>query len=285
MKVPALFVTAREDERDLLVGHASGGDEHLAALFHAVELPARLGALAFHGTPRRPPASISFMLNPAMCALIGPGGQQPLALTEYRAAGADVTAWPGPGVHLRVHLSRGWDAHRRDQALCPRRRGSVQVTFRNTGRDWAQTPRPRRTPMTTSATHQTPTATDRSTLKTSLVVLALLSVLAEAWQFVTAGQLFPGDSALQAHQGGAIVLHVVSGLTLVVAFLASRKNLAPTWLWVLAGVVFALTFVQATTGGRQTLWIHVPGAMVVTVGSVWVLATAVGLGRRPTARG
>ena len=134
----------------------------------------------------------------------------------------------------------------------------------------------------------TRTATDRSATGSSrgvalLVTLAALSVLAELWQFVTAGQLFPGDGALEYHEAGAIVLHVASGLTLVAAFLASRRGTAPTWLWVLAGVVFALTFVQAATGGRDTLWIHVPGAMVVTVGSVWVLAASTGLARGTSA--
>ena len=27
---------------------------------------------------------------------------------------------------------------------------------------------------------------------------------------------------------------------------------------------------SAATGGRDTLWMHVPGAMVVTVGTVWL---------------
>jgi len=141
------------------------------------------------------------------------------------------------------------------------------------------------TSTTRSTTDRTSTAgSSGSAPVTTLVVLALLAVLAEAWQFVTAGQLFPGDSALEAHQAGAIVLHVVSGLTAVAALLANRRAAAPTWLWMLALVVFALTFVQAATGGRETLWIHVPGAMVVTVGSVWLLVSAAGLrgrGRQP----
>jgi hypothetical protein len=41
-------------------------------------------------------------------------------------------------------------------------------------------------------------------------------------------------------------------------------------------VVFGLTFVQAATGGRSTLWIHVPGAMVVTVGAAWVMVGSLG---------
>jgi hypothetical protein len=39
---------------------------------------------------------------------------------------------------------------------------------------------------------------------------------------------------------------------------------------VLAVAVFVLTFLQAATGGRETLWVHVPGAMVVTAGAVWL---------------
>jgi hypothetical protein len=35
-------------------------------------------------------------------------------------------------------------------------------------------------------------------------------------------------------------------------------------------VVFVLTVVKAATGGRSTLWVHVPGAMVLTVGAVWL---------------
>ncbi|MEJ5943887.1 hypothetical protein WDZ17_01080 [Pseudokineococcus basanitobsidens] len=136
----------------------------------------------------------------------------------------------------------------------------------------------------TSTTGRTrATAPGSDGLLTALVGLALLAVLSEAWQFVTAGQLFPGDGALEAHQAGAVVLHVTSGLTAVAAVLAARRGAAPTWLWLLAVVVFGLTFVQAATGGRSTLWVHVPGAMVVTVGSVWVLATAVGLRSRGTA--
>ena len=42
----------------------------------------------------------------------------------------------------------------------------------------------------------------------------------------------------------------------------------------LAVVVFAYTFLQAAWGGRSSLWIHVPGAMVLTVGVVLVAVTS-----------
>ena len=40
----------------------------------------------------------------------------------------------------------------------------------------------------------------------------------------------------------------------------------------LAVVVFVLSFVQAYYGDHTNLKIHVPGAMVLTVGIVWITA-------------
>src|SRR5690242_20932570 len=104
---------------------------------------------------------------------------------------------------------------------------------------------------------------------TALRVLSVLTVLSLAWQFVTAGQLFPRGGPEELHAGGAIALHVLSGLTAVAAVLLWRRGGAPVWLAGLAVVVFVLTFVQAAVGGRETLWIHVPGAIVLTVGATW----------------
>jgi hypothetical protein len=99
---------------------------------------------------------------------------------------------------------------------------------------------------------------------------AALTLLSLAFQYVTAGQLFPRGGPEELHAAGAVVLHVLSGLTAIAAVLLWRRGSASVRMAVLAGVVFVLTFVQAATGGRDTLWIHVPGAMVVTVGAVWV---------------
>jgi hypothetical protein len=107
-------------------------------------------------------------------------------------------------------------------------------------------------------------------LRRALQVAAVLTLLSLAFQYVTAGQLFPRDGPEELHAGGAIVLHVLSGLTAVAAVLLWRRGGSSVRMAVLAGVVFVLTFVQAATGGRDTLWIHVPGALVVTVGAVWV---------------
>jgi hypothetical protein len=71
---------------------------------------------------------------------------------------------------------------------------------------------------------------------------------------------------------GALVLHVVSGLTAVAAIACHRVRKAPVWPAVLAVVVFVFSFVQAYLGDDETLYLHVPGALILTVGSVWVLA-------------
>ena len=65
------------------------------------------------------------------------------------------------------------------------------------------------------------------------------------------------------------MLHVLSGLTMIVAVLVWRGG-AALWPAVLALVVFALTFVQAYLGGNGPISVHVPGAMVLTVGAVVV---------------
>ena len=99
---------------------------------------------------------------------------------------------------------------------------------------------------------------------------ALASLVALLWQFVTAGQLVSGKDLTVLHAIGAGALHVTTGLTLVAAFLHWRRTRADQHVLVCAAVVFALTFVQAAFGGAGNLAAHVPGALVVTVGVVWL---------------
>jgi predicted membrane protein len=74
------------------------------------------------------------------------------------------------------------------------------------------------------------------------------------------------------HATGAIVLHVVTGLLTVAAVLYARADRGPWWPAAVAAVVFVLSFVQAYFGEHTNLAIHVPGALVLTVGIVWVTA-------------
>ncbi len=123
--------------------------------------------------------------------------------------------------------------------------------------------------MTTTAPAGT-TITSDTTLR-AVQVGATLTVLAELFQFITAGQLFPKGGPEALHSGGAIVLHVVSGIAVVALFLRRRASGGRSWPLVLAAVVFVATFVQAATGGRDHLAVHVPGAMILTAGSVWLM--------------
>ena len=128
-----------------------------------------------------------------------------------------------------------------------------------------------------------PTATTRrevSGLSRAFQVLAGLAVVNVLVQFITAGQLFPSGGPAEAHGAGAIVLHVVSGLAAVAAVLLWRRQQLGVRAMVLAVIVFAYTLLQASWGGYSSLWIHVPGAMLLTLGVAWVFFTSLRAGAR-----
>ena len=107
----------------------------------------------------------------------------------------------------------------------------------------------------------------------ALQVTAVLSVLNLVVQYVTAGQILPrGGPAIGVHATGAIVLHVVTGALALAAILDARAQRGPWWPPVLAVLVFVCSFVQAYFGDAGNLRVHVPGAMLLTVGIVWLTA-------------
>ncbi|MEQ3549398.1 hypothetical protein WIS52_02845 [Pseudonocardia nematodicida] len=116
--------------------------------------------------------------------------------------------------------------------------------------------------------HRESTAAASSAL-TALRVAAVASVVVLAWQFVTAGSLIDGGS-IGLHAIGAIVLHVVTGLAALGALWLLVTTRGSVWPTVVAVVVFVLTFVQAYYGGYSTMFIHVPGAMLLTIGALWL---------------
>ena len=128
--------------------------------------------------------------------------------------------------------------------------------------------------MSRTETRATTPRTTSSGLVRAFQVFSALAVLNVLWQFVTAGQLFPNGGPEEAHAAGAIVLHVLSGLAAVAAVLLWRAQQLGVRSMVLAVVVFGYTFLQAYWGGYSSLWIHVPGAMVLTLGVVWVFFTS-----------
>ena len=104
---------------------------------------------------------------------------------------------------------------------------------------------------------------------------AALSVLVLLWQFVTAGRMITVAEGLGGHSTGAIALHVATGLLLVGTALYGRA----TRLWwpaAVAAATFLLTFVQAYLGSHDGIALHVPLAMLLTVGVVWLAAWAFG---------
>lgn len=121
---------------------------------------------------------------------------------------------------------------------------------------------------TNAETRQAPPAT--ATLR-ALQVTAVASLLALTSQFITAGNIFTGSmAALDLHGAGAIALHAGLGLATLAAAAHWRIRHAPLWPAVVTAAVFVLSFVQAYLGSGATLWAHVPGALVLTIGVVWV---------------
>jgi len=106
---------------------------------------------------------------------------------------------------------------------------------------------------------------------------ALLSVLALLWLFATAGRVLSGSDAIGAHGAGAIALHVTTFLLLIATLLHARAG-GPRWPVAVSAAVFAASFVQAALGDAGNLAAHVPGALVLTLGTTWVTAWAI---RRP----
>ena len=100
---------------------------------------------------------------------------------------------------------------------------------------------------------------------------AVLAVLVLAWQFFSAGQMLNGEDATDGHGAGAIALHVATFLLLAAAALHGRRTRV-WWPVALAAVVFLLTFVQAYVGSHGSLAVHVPLALALTVGVVWLTA-------------
>ncbi|MDT7680736.1 MAG: hypothetical protein QOG57_1046 [Pseudonocardiales bacterium] len=116
----------------------------------------------------------------------------------------------------------------------------------------------------------------------ALRYLALLSTLNVICQGASAGRLLmKSHEGLVLHEAGAVVIHVLTGLTMIAAAWVWRSSRGTPWPTVLAAVVFVATFIQALTGHGRTLYIHVPLAMLILVGSAWLLAWAWFGARRP----
>lgn len=121
------------------------------------------------------------------------------------------------------------------------------------------------------------------TMLRALRVLSALAVVELLWQFFSAGLILAGgqqhDGWVDPHGIGAIVLHLITGLMALAAVAHWYVTRGRRWPAVTAVIVFLLTFVQAAFGDDDFLFIHIPGALVVTTGIVTVTAWAFTAGR------
>jgi hypothetical protein len=125
----------------------------------------------------------------------------------------------------------------------------------------------------------------RSLARTALQVTAVLCTLGLLVQGATAGQLLSRSrGALAFHAAGAIVFHVLSALMVIAAALLWRSTRA-VWPVVISALVLVLGVVQAYLGDQGALSVHVPLAMALTLGTVWVLAWSFLAGRPTVGRG
>ena len=128
--------------------------------------------------------------------------------------------------------------------------------------------------MTRDTTVAAPTSTIRP-----VQAAAVLSLLVLTWQFVSAGRIMAGEDAIAGHGAGAIALHVATGLLLLATALHGQRTRV-WWPALVAAGVFVLTFAQAWLGSHGGIALHIPLAMVLTVGTVWLAAWSF---RLPTA--
>lgn len=99
---------------------------------------------------------------------------------------------------------------------------------------------------------------------------ALANVAVVIVLFGTAGTLVQAGELKNIHGAAAIVLHVVTGgLMVALAGLAYSRQRG-WWAAVVAGVIFAFSFVQAALGEGPTLGVHVPGSLVIVSGTIWL---------------
>ena|ERR1700754_4496664 len=109
----------------------------------------------------------------------------------------------------------------------------------------------------------------------ALRILSVLSVLNVIYQGTTAGQLLIRvRGSLELHAIGAIVLHVLTGLTMIAAALLWFSARTSLWPSVIAVLVFIATFCQAALGQESTLFVHVPLALGILLGAAWLMTWA-----------
>jgi hypothetical protein len=122
-------------------------------------------------------------------------------------------------------------------------------------------------------TQPAPTVTRSASSIRAVQTTAVLSLLVLLCQFVTAGRILSKAHTAGLHGAGAIALHVITGLLVLATLLHARAGGA-RWPVVVSAAVFVASFVQAAIGDAGNMKLHVPGALLLVVGTVWVTAWA-----------
>jgi hypothetical protein len=117
---------------------------------------------------------------------------------------------------------------------------------------------------TPTTTHRPVPALKAGGALLALRIFATLSTLNVLCQGITAGEvLMKNHGWLAFHEMGAVLVHVLTGLTAIAAVWHWRATRGSVWPTIVAVVLFIATFVQAEFGHGRTLYIHVPLALFI----------------------
>ncbi|MFI6599601.1 hypothetical protein ACIBHX_25395 [Nonomuraea sp. NPDC050536] len=108
---------------------------------------------------------------------------------------------------------------------------------------------------------------------TAFKAVTVVNTLAVLVQAVSAGMLLSGGAS-GLHGAGALVVHVLGLIQLVVAVLLWRSGRGPGWPALTALVVLLTGFAQSALGGSGVVLVHVPLGMAIFGLSVWLLVWA-----------
>ena len=126
--------------------------------------------------------------------------------------------------------------------------------------------------MTRSSPAETAVTTAGAGALRALRIVSTASVLFIVLQGVTAGEILSRNRMAESlHYAGAFVVHALTALTVVAAYLVLRQRRGPWWPTAVAAAIFVVGFVQAAIGEAGILAVHVPLAMLLLVGAVLVM--------------
>ncbi len=107
VRVPVLFLTARDAIPDRISGFRAGGDDYVTKPFALAEVAERLRALLRRGEPIKEADPSLLRLDPTRHAAVCGGASVPLTPIEYRLLGV-LAGRPGETVRRRELVRAAW---------------------------------------------------------------------------------------------------------------------------------------------------------------------------------